>query len=163
MADRTTEFLLRVIKVINPVVAGLLKSPVHGLMSKDILLLHFQGRKSGKWFTTPVSYVQDGNRLRVFTESPWWKNLRDRPEAHVHLRGKEQLVRASTRADGGEYVHDAIRDFLQRVPRDARYYSVRLDRDGRPNEEDIVAAAGRTVLLELELADHCRASSDRSP
>lgn len=150
MADPTTALLLRVIKLLNPLVAGLVKSPLHRLISKDILLLHFQGRRSGRWFSTPVTYVQDGNRLRVFTESPWWRNLRDRPQARVHLRGVERPVRATVRSGGGEYIRDAIRDFLIRVPRDARYYGVRMA-DGRPNEHDVAAAAPRAILLELEL------------
>ena len=151
MADRTTELLLRVVKVLNPFVTALLKSPIQGFISKDILLIHFQGRKSGRWFATPVSYVQDGNRLRVLTDAPWWKNLRDRPAARVHLRGTELAVHATTRSGGGEYICEAMKDFFTRVPRDARYASVRLDKDGKPNEEDIAVAAPHTVLLELEL------------
>jgi len=152
--DATTALLLRIVKIINPLVAVLLRGPLHRLAgSKDIMLLHFQGRKSGKWFATPVSYVRDGNRLRVLTEAPWWKNLRDVPGAKVHLEGAELPVRAGVRADGGEYVIDAIRDFFVRVPRDARYSSVKLDRDGRPDESDLADASARLVLLELELGD----------
>ena len=151
MADRTTEILLRVVKILNPFVRFLLKSPLQGLISKDILLLHFQGRKSGRWFATPVSYVKDGNRLRVLTDAAWWKNLRDRPGARVHLCGKELAVQATTRSDGTEYVRDAMKDFYTRIPRDARYASVGLDRDKKPNEDDIATAAPHIVLIELEL------------
>lgn len=153
MADTTTQVLLRIIKIINPFVSALLKSPLHALASsKDILVLHFEGRKSGRWFATPVSYVQDGRRLRVFTESPWWKNLRDRPAARVHLRGRERAVRATTLSSGGPEMEAAIRDFLTRVPRDARYYEVRME-GGTPNAADVTAAAAKSVLLELELTD----------
>jgi len=153
MADRTTEILLRIVKIANPFVSALLKSPLHGLASsKDILVLHFQGRKSGRWFATPVSFVQDDSRLRVFTESPWWKNLRDRPEARVHLRGKELPVRASTLSGGGPQMEEAIDDFLTRVPRDARYYEVRME-GGKPNKADVAAAARKSIMLELELTD----------
>jgi hypothetical protein len=149
--DRTTELLLRLVKILNPLVSALLKSRLHGLVSKDILLLHFRGRKSGHWYATPVSYVQDGNRLRVFTESSWWKNLRGGAHARVHLRGKLMSVRSRTHADGGAYVEEAIMDFLTRVPRDARYYGVRMGEDGTPDAADVKAAAPVSVLIELEL------------
>ncbi|TFH23413.1 MAG: DUF385 domain-containing protein [Myxococcales bacterium] len=147
--DKTTQLLLRVVKIINPAVAWLLKSPLHALASsKDILVLHFQGRKSGRWFSTPVSYVEVGGKLRVFTEAAWWRNLRDRPEARVHLRGEQRTVRAATHAGGGSDVEAAIRDFLVRVPRDARYYAVRIE-NGEPNDADVAAAATRSIFIEL--------------
>ena len=40
-------------KVANPVMKALLRSPLHGLVSKNIALLHFRGRKSGRDFVTP--------------------------------------------------------------------------------------------------------------
>src|SRR5262249_17743027 len=43
--------------VINPVIRALLRSPVHGLMSKSLMLITFTGRKSGRRYTTPVRYV----------------------------------------------------------------------------------------------------------
>jgi hypothetical protein len=36
-----------------------LRSPLHGILSKNFLLINFTGRKSGRVFTTPVSYSQD--------------------------------------------------------------------------------------------------------
>lgn len=54
-------------KVINPIVKGLLRSPLHGLMSKNTMLIEFKGRKSGRMFTTPVSYHIEGDRVHCFT------------------------------------------------------------------------------------------------
>ena len=41
----------------NPIVAGILRSPLHGVMSKSVMLLTYRGRRSGRIFTTPISYV----------------------------------------------------------------------------------------------------------
>ena len=41
--------------LINPAVCSLLRSPLHGLMSKNTLLLEFTGRKSGRLLSTPIS------------------------------------------------------------------------------------------------------------
>ena len=39
----------------------ILRSPLHGMVSKYLTLITFTGRKSGKNYTTPVSYSQDDN------------------------------------------------------------------------------------------------------
>jgi len=59
-------------------------------MSPRLLLLTFTGRKSGKEFTTPIRYVQEGETLqiRVLVEYSWWKNLLAKATVHVLLRGE---------------------------------------------------------------------------
>ena len=42
--------------IMNPAIKLILRSPLHGLMSKRLLLITFTGRKSGKQFTTPLGY-----------------------------------------------------------------------------------------------------------
>ena len=39
-------------RLINPHVRALLRSPLHGLMSRNTLLLSFNGRKTGKLLST---------------------------------------------------------------------------------------------------------------
>ena len=46
----------------------------------------------------------------------------------------------------------AITDFLRRVPRDARFYGVRMSR-GEPNQEQVLEAASYVALIETTLAD----------
>jgi len=62
----------------NPVLIQLLRSPLHGLLSKSVMLITYAGRKSGKEYTAPVSYVRhDGALLIVASrEHAWWRNLR---------------------------------------------------------------------------------------
>lgn len=49
----------------NPLVALVLKSPMHPLMSGSTMLLTFAGRKSGKQYTTPISYAREGNVITL--------------------------------------------------------------------------------------------------
>ena len=50
-------------KWLNCVMKFVLRSPLHGVVSKKIMLLTFTGRKSGKRYTIPVSYTQKGDAL----------------------------------------------------------------------------------------------------
>src|SRR3712207_387620 len=75
-------------KIINPTMKAVLRSPLHRVMSKHLIVLSFYGRNSGKRYATPIGYIQRDNCLWLFTHSNWWKNLRD-ASVSVRLRGKD--------------------------------------------------------------------------
>ena len=62
-------------RAMNAVPRLVLRSPLHGLMDGKVLLLGFVGRRSGRRYTTPMSYVRAGDEVLMTTEAPWWKNL----------------------------------------------------------------------------------------
>ncbi len=72
----------------NAIATTILRSPWHGMRSHRLLLLTFTGRKSGKEFTTPIRYMQDGETLQMIVVYPWWRNLVGEATVHVLLRGK---------------------------------------------------------------------------
>ena len=71
----------------NAIATTILRSPWHRMRSDRLLLLTFTGYKSGKEFTTPIHYVQEGETLRIVVVYPWWKNLVGGTTVHVLLRG----------------------------------------------------------------------------
>jgi hypothetical protein len=73
--------------LVNAVVSTILRSRWHRMRSDRLLLLTFTGRKSGKAFTTPIRYVQEGETLRMTVVYPWWKNLVGGATVRVLLRG----------------------------------------------------------------------------
>ena len=76
-------------RVVNVLVKFILRSPLHGLMSKNRMLLTYQGRKSGKVYTIPVSYFREGESIVCFTDSSWWKNLRGGAPVRMRLSGRD--------------------------------------------------------------------------
>ena len=62
-------------RVVNKFPALLLRSPLHGLIIGSVLLITFNGRKSGKKYTTPITCLGEGDTVLMTTDSPWWKNL----------------------------------------------------------------------------------------
>lgn len=82
---------MRLQKLYNPIVAGILRSPLHGGMSKSVMLLSYRGRRSGRIFTTPISYVRDGKDLLAVAsrDHAWWKDLRGGAPVRVRVRGRE--------------------------------------------------------------------------
>ncbi len=88
-------------KAQNPFMKWLLRSPLHGVVSRMYLLITFTGRKSGTVYSTPVQYAQEGDTLYIITSEgyTWWKNLRGGAEVHVHLRGRTYPAHAEIAAE----------------------------------------------------------------
>ena len=76
---------------------------------QSVLLLHTVGRKSGKPYTTPLSYYRDGNAYLVVASnwgkeahSAWFYNLLDHPRTTIQVGAKVIPVDARP-AEGKEY------------------------------------------------------------
>jgi len=139
---------------LNSVITGVLRSPIHGMVSKNIMLITVIGRKSGKAYTLPVSYAREGDRVICSTDRigrNWWKNLRDGAEVTLRLRGKDVTGQATLIENDQNAIAEGIRTMLKHVPRDAKYYEVRLDEDKRPFAEDITASAQHRVIIEITI------------
>ncbi|SDP48860.1 hypothetical protein SAMN04515671_4459 [Nakamurella panacisegetis] len=89
----------RLINAINPVVRGLLRSPLHGLLDRSVLVLHLRGRKTGRRYDIPVSYIDFDGRLMVTTQHRWRINARGRTDIEVTHRGRRRTMRASLDED----------------------------------------------------------------
>ena len=142
------------LKRINPFVIGLLKSRLHGLASKDIMLVTVTGRRSGRSYTRPVSYVQEGDTVRCLssTTTAWWKNLEGGAPVSLRLRGREVSGHGEAIRGEPKRIGDALTAFLTRLPRDAVYYDIKLDADQVPIADDVERAADDVVLVEIALA-----------
>ncbi|MDE0912046.1 MAG: nitroreductase/quinone reductase family protein [Myxococcota bacterium] len=141
-------------KALNPVMTALLRSPLHGITSNNIALLHFRGRKSGREFVTPLSYTRDGDTIRFMSahSTRWWMNLRGEP-APVSIEIARETVTGKARLLDGdsEQLREGVRRFLAALPRDAKVYGIKLDESRKPVEESLAKAAPELVLVEVEL------------
>lgn len=135
--------------VANPVLRWLLRSPLHGLASKYLLLLSYRGKKSGKRFTTPVMYERDGETFVVTTfRDPvvWWRNFRNGHPATLWVRGDPVETNGQAVTDPGE-----IADWLEELDDRGRTRLLGffdLDSD-RPRDE-LEAEADDLVVVRFE-------------
>jgi hypothetical protein len=69
----------------------LLRSPLHGLLSRHILLMTVTGRKSGRHYTLPVQFVQHGDELFIVPGmaqyKTWWRDLVGGAPVTLRMRG----------------------------------------------------------------------------
>jgi hypothetical protein len=96
MARSRTQFPFNVInQTVNRVTRPLLRSPAHGVLSGKLLLLTFTGRKTGRRFSIPMNYTEQGDSILLVPQAPerktWWRNLRGEGAAvRVRLRGEDR-------------------------------------------------------------------------
>jgi len=136
---------------INNTMKFVLRSPLHGLVSKSVLLITFTGRKSGKTYTTPVSYSQSDDRVTIFTHANWWENLLGEAPVTLSIRGQELHGLAEPVADDKVAVAAGLTEHLRKVPSDARYYGVTFDEHENPRAEEVEKAVQSVVMIRVRL------------
>jgi hypothetical protein len=140
--------------VLNPVIRALLRSPLHRIASRNIGLLCYRGRKSGRRFETPLSYVRDGNVVRFLSshDTRWWLNFRDdATTVEVEMSGSRHPGTARLFEGDSDALRDGVRQFLTALPRDAMIYGIKLDAERKPREADIEAVGRHVILVEVDL------------
>ncbi len=137
--------------IVNSTMRFILRSPMHGMVSNSILLITFTGRKSGKAYSTPVSYSQHDDQVYVFTHATWWKNLRGDVPITLRLRGRDLQGLPEPVAEDKRAIAAGLAAHLRKVPSDARYYGVTFDDAGNPRAEEVAQAVQTVVMLRFRL------------
>lgn len=117
-----------------------------------MMVLTYEGARSGKAYSFPVGYAEDEQGLVTFTRFPWWKNFRAERPVSVRLRGREVPGIALAVRDP-ERVRERFAYYLKRNPHDGKYFGVRVGQDGRADPDELARAAGRLVLIRTVLGN----------
>ena len=139
---------------LNFVVRLLLKSPLHFLMSNDVLLIQYVGRKTGAAYSTPVRYLHSGGRIRCITteEVQWWRNVQAEPAVSLVVGGTVSSYTAHVLERDPGHIRQLLAEFLAAFPQDAVYQEIRLDPDGSLNNEDLDKASYKAIVVEFQKA-----------
>lgn len=141
-------------KIANPIVKALLRSPLHRIASGSLTLLHFTGRKSGRRYTTPLSYVRKRDTVWLLSahSTRWWMNLRggDAPVA-LEIARTTYTGKAHLWETDNTELRDRVRKYLSALPRDAKVYGIKLDDNKLPDEASLIRAAPQLIFVEIQL------------
>jgi deazaflavin-dependent oxidoreductase (nitroreductase family) len=137
--------------LLNRAMKFVLRSSMHGMVSKTVLLISFTGRKSGKTYTTPVSYSQQDGQVTIFTHATWWKNLRTGTPVTLRIQGRELQGLANPVAEDKAAVAAGLEAHLRKVPSDAKYYGVTFDDRGDPRADEVAQAVQSVVMIPIQL------------
>jgi hypothetical protein len=135
-------------KAINPIMKGLLRSPLHRLLSYALMLLTYTGRQTGKPYTIPIGYFAwDTDELIAFSSASWWKNVRNGKPVTLLLQGQKVEATAQVVRERGAFIK-TIEEFIRRQGmQNARKLMLGLPADREPTQADLHAIpAGRTII-----------------
>jgi deazaflavin-dependent oxidoreductase (nitroreductase family) len=140
----------------NPIVRLILRSPLHGMMSKSLMLITYTGQKSGKEYTLPVMYLEDAPNIYVMPGMPekkvWWHNIHTKTPVVLTVRGKRLPSRATVLKPESELkvIARVLGLFIQRNPPIASLFNIHRMPDGTLNPEDLNRAAGTTLIIQIK-------------
>ncbi len=102
---------------LNPAIVGLLRSPLHGIASKGLLVLEITGRRSGKQYAIPVGYQWRSNDVWVLVSKSqrkqWWRNFRTPHSLSL-------VIRRERRDGSGVLIDKGSADYRQFIERTFR-------------------------------------------
>ena len=136
----------------NPFMEWILKSPLHGMLSGNTMIIYFNGCKSGKPYHVPVGYLRvDNNLLTVsYRTRTWWRNLCDGAEVKVLLKGQLFPARAQAVEDDPG-VEQGLRAFIKENPRFAGGFKVSVGADGQLEPLSLQQAVKTHVIVRTTL------------
>ena len=136
---------------LNPLIAGLLRSPLHPVLSPGLLLLTVTGRKTGQHYSIPVGYQRDGDDLLVMVSEArrkqWWRNYYEPGPVSVRLRGRERAGRAALVANGSDEFREIAERTLRRVPYMRRVFRVADYDPGAGLRDDQLDQLGEEIAI----------------
>jgi hypothetical protein len=139
-------------RVGNPVVRGLLRSPVGGPMRRQFMVLRFFGRKTGRRYDIPVVAHRLDGELYALTDAPWRNNFRGGTDAEVTLDGHVTRMRGQL-LDDPEAVAPLYARAIDHfgVKRAQRMLGLKIQTPATPATEALAEAARRYHLSAIRL------------
>ena len=141
-----------VISILNPIVRTVLRSPAHRAFSKDLMLLHVRGRRTGREYVVPVGRHEHHGELVASAAGGWKRNLKNGADCDVTLDGRRRHAHGVLVDDPHE-VAVIFSDLLAAMGRDhANRLGLKLNVDRLPTLEELSAALVGRNIVQLTLA-----------
>jgi hypothetical protein len=140
------------LRLVNPILSFLLRTPLAGPARKQLMVLSFTGRKTGRRYSIPLSAHVIDNDLYALCSATWKQNFRGGTPAEVVYDGK-------TTAMHGELIQDSaiVSDLYLKcvqsygVQRAQRMMGVKFRGQKIPTLDEFTEAVGRLRLAAVRL------------
>jgi len=129
----------RVFKVLNVPMRAVLGLPFATPLSGRLMLVFLTGRKTGKSYRQPVSYVRDGAVLLTPGGGNWKLNLPDGRPVRIRLRGTDVLARPEIVSDADQ-IERLLAVMTAANPMAGRFVAIPKGPDGRLDRARLDAA-----------------------
>ncbi|GIS89602.1 MAG: hypothetical protein CM1200mP18_23120 [Gammaproteobacteria bacterium] len=129
------------------------KSPLHFLISQNLVVLNFVGMKTGKNYALPLSYFEDPKgQLSCVTDrrNVWWRNLLHATNTKILYKGRLTDARVTLEHEDNKIISDQL-DALCSHSRIDGFFAKVGYKNGKPIQKDIEKAASIMTLIQLSI------------
>lgn len=150
----------RVMSRMNPVVVALLRSPLHRLASRGLLLLTVTGRRTGRRYTIPVGYQMDGDRFVILVSKArrknWWRNYHDPAPVELLVAGRDLAGMGwVVQPESFEFRKNVERTF-RRMPWLSRQFSIDYDPRIGLTDAQVAHLGVEAAMVQIEVGSDRR-------
>jgi hypothetical protein len=158
--SKTSQFFTK----LNPLMMQVLPSSLHWPASTQLALVRFKGKKSGRFFTTPMAYhLFDDIVVIALAETKgrnWWRNYVEVAPMDILIKGEWRNGFASVlQAQDPEYKKwfEAVFDRAFFIP---KIFGIDYDAGAGLSQSQITALAAKSGLVKFteRREDHCSPS-----
>jgi F420H(2)-dependent quinone reductase len=129
----------RVFRVVNVPMRAMLGLPFPTPLGGRLMLVFLTGRRTGKSYRQPVSYVRDGAALLTPGGGNWKLNLKDGQPVRIRLRGRDVLARPEI-IDQPAEVGRLLGIMTEASPMAGRFVAIPRNPDGTFDADRLEAA-----------------------
>ena len=140
------------LRAVSPAVKFLLGTPLGGSLRRQLMVLNFTGRKSGRQYSIPVSAHRLDNALYALANAGWTANFRDGANAEVLWDGKKTTMRGELIRDPAtvaDLSHRAAESYGAKTAQ--RMMGLKFRDDRVPTLEEFTEAAQRDGMRAVKL------------
>ena len=136
----------RFFRVANVPMRRILGLPFATPLSRRLMLLHLTGRRTGRSYRQPVSYVRDGTTLLTPGGGNWKLNLVDGRPVPVRLRGRDRTARPEIVRDP-EAIEQLLGVMTRANPMVSRFVGMQRGPDGRFDPAALARAVAHGFVI----------------
>jgi len=146
----------KIMRRFNPLISGILLSPIHWILSPGLALLTVTGRRTGCRYTIPVGYQRFDDTVVILASrkfmKTWWRNYTTPGPATLRIRGRDLTGTAEVVPAGSAEFGERFDASFQRMPWLGKQFGIRYDKKQGLTEEQlaVVREQGAAVRVSLE-------------
>lgn len=139
-----------VLRVMNPIMRALLRTPLMGGARKQLMVVTFTGRKTGRQYSIPLSAHLIDDTLFALTDAPWKRNFRGGTTAQVLHDGKTTTMRGELIEEPGvvaDLYHRCAQSYSAKQAQ--RALGMKFRDNQVPSLDDFAEAVNRLNLVAI--------------
>lgn len=133
-------------RIVNVPMRAILGLPFPTPLGRRLMLLHLTGRRTGRHYRQPVSYVRHGATLLTPGGGRWKLNLRDGEPVRIRLRGRDRVARPELVRDP-ERVAQLLATMTAANPMVGRFVAIPRDAAGGFDRDRLALATRHGFLV----------------